>query len=218
MRRLSMVLLGAGLVLVGSLLGTSGALAPQAARAEAEAKKEEPASEAPVEAKEGAKPEEKGGEEKPAEEKATEQPTAARGPSRETLEKIKRAYDALKEAADALEKEQYYAAATNEVNVFGVLSGGVNAIGDLESGNGVDPETFAAIYAGTIKPEVQELLQRDSSNRYTYNGKLVQMYPVSELRRRFLIRAQLTGQITPEQLQGGSAKPAASEEKPAEKK
>lgn len=193
MRRFSVILSGLGFLLLGYLLGTAGLLAPQSLLAEAEQKK----SELPADEKTPA--------DKPAEAPAQVQP---QGPSKLTLEKIQIAYDALADAADALEKEGYYRAATKEVNVFAVLSGGVDAVNDLQSGNGVDPETFAAIYAGTIKPEVQELLQRDSSNHYTYDGKLVQMYPVSELRRRFIIRAQLTGQVQQQ---------AASTDQPAEK-
>lgn len=187
MRRFSVILSGSGLLLIGYLLGSTGLMAPQSLRAEAEQKKEAEQKDSDL-----TTPPQKTDADKPAEAPAQVQP---QGPSKLTLEKIQAAYDALADAADALEKEGYYRAATKEVNVFAVLSGGVDAVNDLQSGNGVDPETFAAIYAGTIKPEVQELLQRDSSNHYTYDGKLVQMYPVSELRRRFIIRAQLTGQV-----------------------
>lgn len=174
MYRFRFLLSVAGTLLLGYLLGSFSVFFPLVLSAEGDQKKSASQS---------------GGN--PGETPSSEEP---QGPSTNTLEKIKTAYDALKDAAEALQKEGYYLAATDEVNVFGVLSGGVNAIADLQSGNGVDPETFAAIYAGTIKQEVRELLQRDTSNRYTYNGKLVQMYPVSELRRRYLFRAQLTGQ------------------------
>jgi len=198
MRRFSVILSGSGLLLLGYLLGSTGLMAPQSLHAEAEQKK----SEQPADEKTPA--------DKPAEAPAQVQ---TQGPSKLTLEKIQIAYDALADAADALEKEGYYHAATKEVNVFAVLSGGVDAVNDLQSGNGVDPETFAAIYAGTIKPEVQELLQRDSSNHYTYDGKLVQMYPVSELRRRFIIRAQLTGQVQQQAAPAENAAEKNSEEK-----
>lgn len=207
MRRLPLLLTGTGLVLLGYLLGSAGGLAPQMLRAEAEEKTEKPDQEKGPENTPNA---ETGADEKPAAEEASQNPPQE-GISPATQEKIKVAYDALADAADALEKEGFYRAATKEVNVFGVLSGGVDAIGDLQSGNGVDPETFAAIYGGTIKPEVQELLQRDADHHITYNGKLVQMYPVSEIRRRFLMRAQLTGQIKPQDIAPQQKAPEKSE-------
>jgi hypothetical protein len=190
MHRLQVCLSGTGLVLLGYLLGTSGGLTSQLLLAEAE--KPAAAESSSQENSPEVKPQE---EEAPGD--TSKQPPKGPGPSEATLQKIRQAYEALAEAADALEKEGYYRAATKEVNVFGVLSGGVDALSDLQSGNGVDPETFAAIYAGTVKPEIQEYLQRDSSNHYTYNGKLIQMYPISELRRRFVFRARLTGQTQP---------------------
>lgn len=210
MRRLPMIVSGTALVLFGYFLGSTNSFAPQLLRAESESK----ASENP--AADVSNTEKKQGDENPAAgESQPAVPARSSGPSPLTLEKIKIAYDALVDASDALAKEGYYASATTEVNVFGVLSGGVNAIADLQSGNGVDPETFAAIYAGSVKPEVEALLQRDPDNRYTYDGKLVQMYPVSELRRRFLIRARLTGQIQPA---AEKTTPEGTNEKPEEPK
>lgn len=40
------------------------------------------------------------------------------------------------------------------VNFFGVSVGGIDAIRDLEESRGVDPETFAALYAGFALPKV----------------------------------------------------------------
>lgn len=99
---------------------------------------------------------------------------------------------ALKQAADAMKGEGQYEAVTEEVNAFLVLSGGGNAREDLESGTGVDPETFAALYANRALPEIQENVAFDADNRLTYNGKVVQMYSRSRLQRLFADRLKLT--------------------------
>ena len=69
------------------------------------------------------------------------------GPSPETAAKIKAADDALKAAMEALQNENasFYVPATKGLNALAITSGGVNAVEDLESGRGVDPETFAAL-------------------------------------------------------------------------
>jgi hypothetical protein len=78
------------------------------------------------------------------------------------------------------------------VNSFLVLSGGGNARADLESGMGVDPETFAALYADQAIPEIQQNLAKDDDNRLTYNGTVVQMYSKSKLQRLYAERIKLT--------------------------
>lgn len=140
-------------------------------------------------------------------EKKKEEAALLAGLSAETQAKIKAAHDALNVAAEALKGENRYGTATNGVNAFAVLSGGVNALQDLDAGAGVDPETFAAIYAGLASDEVKGKLQRDSAtNKYTYNGKLIQLYPVSHLKRLYLIRQRLSGAAPAEK----------QDEKPAE--
>jgi hypothetical protein len=107
-------------------------------------------------------------------------------------DKIVAANAALQQAADALKSEGQYEAVTEGVNACLVLSGGGNAKQDLESGTGVDPETFAALYADRALPEIQENLARDADNRLTYNGKVVQMYSRSRLQRLYAERLKLT--------------------------
>jgi hypothetical protein len=112
-------------------------------------------------------------------------------PSDEAITKIRSAQKALKEAADALQAEGRYESLTAGVNAFLVLSGGGNARQDLESGNGVDPETFAALYAGQAIPEIQEQLGLDAENRVTYGGEVVRLYSRSRLARMFAERVKL---------------------------
>lgn len=135
---------------------------------------------------------------------ATAQPGAA---SEDAQKKITTAFDAVKAAREALEAESLYAPATKSMNVFGVLSGGLNALEDLETGRGVDPETFAALYADLGTEEVKTKLTKDDKGRLVYNGKLVQMYPISRLRKMFDARAALSGE-----------KPAADGSAPAKPK
>jgi hypothetical protein len=107
-------------------------------------------------------------------------------------DRIVAANTALQQAADALKSETQYEAVTEGVNAFLVLSGGGNALTDLQSGTGVDPETFAALYAGQALPEIQENLAFDDENRLTYNGTVVQLYSKSRLQRLYAERLKLT--------------------------
>lgn len=118
------------------------------------------------------------------------------GPSKDTALKITASLDAIKVAADALKREGRYAPATRGLNLFGVSVGGVNARDDLEKGRGVDPETFAALYAGQASAEVQEHIERDDRGRVTYKGKVVRLYPISRLTRLFKEQAKYAGQET----------------------
>ena len=131
---------------------------------------------------------------------AQNEPAAAAQPSavsEETQMKIAAAFAALQTAREGLEQETLYTPATKSLNVFGVLSGGLDAVSDLESGRGVDPETFAALYAGQASDEISQKLGRDTENRLTYNGKLIQMYPISRLARLYAARTALSGEQQP---------------------
>jgi hypothetical protein len=110
----------------------------------------------------------------------------------ETRSKIHEARLALQDAMGALESEGRYSAITDGLNAFLVLSGGGNAMEDLESGHGVDPETFAALYAGQAIPEVDDHLAKDDQGRLTYKGKVVRMYSQSRLEQSFSVRTLLT--------------------------
>ena len=87
-----------------------------------------------------------------------------------------------------------YEAVTEDLNAFLILSGGSDAVADLESGNGVDPETFAALHAGQARPEIQELLDFNDDGQLTYNGQVVRMYSRSRLRLIYADRLKLTDQ------------------------
>jgi hypothetical protein len=115
--------------------------------------------------------------------------------SDETKTKIKAAADALKAAMEALQAEGRYDSAIKSVNTFAVLSGGGNSVEDLKRGvGGVDPETFAALYAGLATDQIIVDLGRDAEGRMTYKNRVVRMYPVSVIRRAYASRADITGE------------------------
>lgn len=115
------------------------------------------------------------------------------GASKETLDKVRTAGAALIEAMAALEQEKSYVPAIVGINSFATSAGGVNAIQDLETGRGVDPETFAGLYAGHAVAEVAEHLGKDDDGRVTYKNKVVRMYPISRLKEMFNSRSKLAG-------------------------
>ena len=117
-------------------------------------------------------------------------------PTEETEDKIKRGVKQLIEAQSALEEESFMTSATKGVNAFAVSCGGVNAMADLEAGNGVDPETFAGLYADRAKPDVVTHLGRDDQGRITYKNKIVRMYPVSRLKKMFATRLKYSGEAS----------------------
>lgn len=113
------------------------------------------------------------------------------GISQDTQNKIRAAQRALVDALEQLKSEGKYNALTEEPNAFLVFTGGGDARRDLEEGNGVDPETFAALYAGKVAPEIASKLGTDDEGRVTYNDKAVQMYSRRRLTRLFAQRAQI---------------------------
>ena len=129
-----------------------------------------------------------------AQQQTGEQEVDPNQPSIASLDRIRAAADAVAQAAESLSQEARYITATEGLNSFTVLSGGANAIDDLESGRGVDPVTFAALYADMAVPEVAEHLEKDAQGRLTYKGKVVRMYPVSRLRAVFQTQGRLRGE------------------------
>ena len=115
------------------------------------------------------------------------------GPSEDTSTTIQAATDALTLAMQGLQAEGLYTPATTTLNTFAVTVGGVNAVEDLEAGRGVDPETFAALYAGFATDDVSQHLGKDAEGRLTYKGRPVRLYSISRLKRVFAERARLTG-------------------------
>lgn len=97
--------------------------------------------------------------------------------------------------------------ATSDVNYFSVSVGGIDVQRDLEEGRGVDPETFAALYAfedqelgATGRKErvfkrfgvdVSQHLDSDEHGRVRYKKKVVQLYSTERLNQLFARRDEL---------------------------
>jgi len=93
---------------------------------------------------------------------------------------------------DSLNAESLNVSATEDINYFALSVGGVDAVRDLEEGRGVDPETFASIYADRASPEVTQHLDTDDLGRVRYKGTVVRMYSRERLREVFQRRDQIT--------------------------
>ncbi len=111
--------------------------------------------------------------------------------SENTEEAIRTVHKALNDAAEALRQDGSYETITEGTNAFLILSGGGSARRDLESGNGVDPETFAALYAGRVIPELSDQISENDQGQLTYNGKTIMMYSKSRLRRMYSERLRI---------------------------
>ena len=109
----------------------------------------------------------------------------------EAENKIRAVQGALQTAMEDLRQISKYNAITDGINSFLILSGGGDAMQDLDSGNGVDPETFAGIYAGKAIPEVAEKLGTDDEGRITYHDKPITIYSRKRLQRMFAERLRI---------------------------
>ena len=127
--------------------------------------------------------------------------------SDEATKKINDAHDGLKKAAEQLKLESRYESVTKGVNPYSVLVGGINAKEDLESGHGVDPDTFAALNVAvyqlkknSIKDESladwvdTNLLGYDNNGHLTYRNKVVRIYSISRLRKLNAQRMVILGE------------------------
>ena len=122
------------------------------------------------------------------------QAPADSGPSDETIDKIREANNAINAAMLALKNDGRYQSVIQEPNAFAVMSGGLNAMADLESGRGVDPVTFAGLYAGRAIGDIEADLTKDEEGRLLYKNKLVRMYSIGRLKQMHTVRAQILGE------------------------
>jgi hypothetical protein len=131
--------------------------------------------------------------------------------------KVREANRALSDAMLALQDEKRYVPAIQGVNAFATSVGGVDAVADLESGNGVDPETFAALYAGLALPEVAESLARNTEGHMTYKNKVIRIYSPTRMKQLFALRTELAPAATGVPSTKKSAAPKKEGEAAAEK-
>jgi hypothetical protein len=122
---------------------------------------------------------------------AAQQQTGVEALSAETLYTYKRFTMASNDAADTLRSENAYTSGSEGLNYFAISVGGIDVMRDLEEGRGVDPETYAAVYADRASPEVSEHLDRDENGRWRYKGTVIRMYSRDRLKEMFQRRDQL---------------------------
>ena len=115
-------------------------------------------------------------------------------PGEEVTKSITAAYSALQTVRGNLNQEGRYNPATKTMNVSAIMAGGVDAIADLDAGRGVDPETFAGLYAGQAVDEVSVELDTDENGRLTYKGKVIRMYSIDRLKKMFQERLKYVGE------------------------
>jgi hypothetical protein len=140
----------------------------------------------------------------------------ATGPTQETSDKVKAARDAADSAMLALQQEKFYVPAIVGLNSFAATTGGIDAIADLQSGRGVDPETFAGLYAGLAVDQIAPDISKDDKGRLTYKDKVIRMYPVSRIKQLFQSRVAKSADAQPAGAKPAGTKPAAT--KPANAK
>lgn len=77
------------------------------------------------------------------------------------------------------------------LNYFAASVGGIDVEKDLEEGRGVDPETFAALYADRANAKISEHLDYDEEGRLRYKKNVIRLYSRDRLKQLFNRRTQL---------------------------
>lgn len=111
--------------------------------------------------------------------------------SSDALLLYKQSRNELDKLGDTLVSEQRHQPAAEGENFFALSVGGIDCMRDLEEGRGVDPETFAALYAGRALPVVAQHIEIDDSGRIRYKGDIVRMYSRERLKKMFRLRDEI---------------------------
>lgn len=111
--------------------------------------------------------------------------------SRDVLEAYRKSNKAIRELNNLFVGGGQSTSAFTGLNYFGASVGGIDAERDLEEGRGVDPETFAALYAGLASPRIIEHLDQDELGRLRYKKNVIRIYSQERLRQLFNRRDQL---------------------------
>ncbi|MCH2211362.1 MAG: hypothetical protein MK110_08675 [Fuerstiella sp.] len=93
--------------------------------------------------------------------------------------------------SDMLAAERTHRSVTEGENYFALSVGGIDSLQELEEGRGVDPETFAALYAGLALPNIAQHLEVDDNGRIRYKGNIVRLYSRERLKDVFRRRTEL---------------------------
>lgn len=111
--------------------------------------------------------------------------------SRDTLVAYKSFVKGSRDLSDSLSGENLNQPAMPGVNYFALSVGGIDAVRELEEGRGVDPETFAAVYADRANPELSQYIDTDPEGRKRFKGTVIRMYSQERLKELFQRRDQL---------------------------
>ena len=103
--------------------------------------------------------------------------------SRKALTELKNLFDA--------QGTQTSAFSGSDLNYFAASVGGIDVEKDLEEGRGVDPETFAGLYADRANAKIAEHLDYDEQGRLRYKKNVIRMYSRDRLKQVFDRRSQL---------------------------
>lgn len=120
----------------------------------------------------------------PAAETKSEEQLVSVDLSNDAVRQLQGINEQLASAMETLRIEGAYTPATEGINPYLIMTGGGNAIDDLERGNGVDPFTFAALYSGKAVPDVASELSKDEHGRLLYKNNLVRIYSIERLKQR----------------------------------
>jgi hypothetical protein len=111
--------------------------------------------------------------------------------SNDVLEAYKRAHKSVRELNNLFVASGDSTTVFGGVNYFAASVGGINAERDLEEGRGVDPETFAALYAEMATPRIAQHLDFDEQGRLRYKKNVIRIYSRDRLKQLFQRRDQL---------------------------
>jgi len=111
--------------------------------------------------------------------------------SKDVLDAYKRAHKAIRELNNLFVASGESTTVFGGVNYFATSVGGINAERDLEEGRGVDPETFAALYAEMATPRIAQHLDFDEQGRLRYKKNVIRIYSRDRLKQLFQRRDQL---------------------------
>jgi hypothetical protein len=102
--------------------------------------------------------------------------------SKETLEKLRNANDALGAAMEALKGESKYNSFCDLPVASLVLAGGGDNVEDLENNLGVDPETYAFLQSGLVSEEIKDNLTYDAQGRVLYKNRVVRISSIEKIK------------------------------------
>ncbi len=111
--------------------------------------------------------------------------------SKDVLETYKKTHKAVRELSNLFVAGGQSTSAFGGLNYFATSVGGIDAERDLEEGRGVDPETFAALYADIASPKIAEHLDFDEQGRLRYKKNVIRIYARDRLKQLFQKRDQL---------------------------